>query len=412
MKVAGFPHTLSALCVSLPARKIPMPHAHLNSGAKPMSRRTNAIVLFLLLLSIFCVSSVAQSPLLKASGSESDRDRDGLAGPVRRIRTETAKLSTRVGKMVEGQHQLLETVAYGIKGNKMENAYYPVSGSALTGKEVYKYDEKGNISEMTLLNSDGSLLSKESYTYEYDFVGNWTKMTTSVAIVENGKLIFEPTEVTYRAISYYLDEATLAKMSQAAPASPAAVTPATDPSVKPDAQLNVKPAAVMNAPSVNQPAKAKSTVVVPPPASSSALDKSGMAAAQNTIASVSPMVGPVNNNAKSDIEPPITPAMSAPSPKPLLRPISGGVLNGSAISLPKPLYPEQAKTVRASGIVAVEVVIDTNGKVISARAVSGHPMLQQAAVQAANQARFSPTTLSGQPVKVTGTINYNFALVK
>jgi len=76
----------------------------------------------------------------------------------------------------------------------------------LTGKEVYKYDDKGNISEMTLLNPDGSLLSKETYKYEFDFAGNWNKMTTAVAVIEGGKMSFEPTEVTYRSIMYYLDE--------------------------------------------------------------------------------------------------------------------------------------------------------------------------------------------------------------
>ena len=56
----------------------------------------------------------------------------------------------------------------------------------------------------------------------------------------------------------------------------------------------------------------------------------------------------------------------------------------------------------------VQVVIDENGNVISARAVSGHPLLQAVAVGAARQAKFSPTKLSGQPVKVTGIITYNF----
>ena len=98
-----------------------------------------------------------------------------------------------------------------------------------------------------------------------------------------------------------------------------------------------------------------------------------------------------------------------PTPKPPPRaPISGGVLNGKAISLPKPPYPAIARSARASGTVVVQVTIDESGKVISARAVSGHPLLQAAAVQAAYGARFSPTQLSGQPVKVTGTISYNF----
>jgi protein TonB len=88
--------------------------------------------------------------------------------------------------------------------------------------------------------------------------------------------------------------------------------------------------------------------------------------------------------------------------------ISGGVLNGKALSLPKPDYPATARASGASGIVVVEVTVDEKGKVIAARAVSGHPMLRASAVLAARLARFAPTKLSGEPVKVTGTISYNF----
>jgi TonB family protein len=89
-------------------------------------------------------------------------------------------------------------------------------------------------------------------------------------------------------------------------------------------------------------------------------------------------------------------------------PISGGVLNGKAISLPAPEYPTVARQAKASGAVTVQVTIDENGSVISARAVSGHPLLQPAAVAAARQAKFSPTLLMGEPVKVTGVVIYNF----
>jgi len=95
-------------------------------------------------------------------------------------------------------------------------------------------------------------------------------------------------------------------------------------------------------------------------------------------------------------------------PTPPRAPISGGVLNGKAISLPKPAYPPIAKAAHAAGTVTVQVTIDENGNVISAHAVSGHPLLQAVAVAAARGARFSPTKLSGQPVKVTGVITYNF----
>jgi protein TonB len=104
-------------------------------------------------------------------------------------------------------------------------------------------------------------------------------------------------------------------------------------------------------------------------------------------------------------EPPPPPAAT---PAPPRAPISGGVLNGKAISLPKPGYPPIARAAHASGTVTVQVLIDENGNVVSAKAVSGHPLLQAVAVAAARQARFSPTKLSGQPVKVTGVIQYNF----
>jgi periplasmic protein TonB len=102
------------------------------------------------------------------------------------------------------------------------------------------------------------------------------------------------------------------------------------------------------------------------------------------------------------------PPPPAATPTPPRAPISGGVLNGKAINLPKPAYPPIARAAHASGTVTVQVLIDENGNVVSAKAVSGHPLLQAVAVAAARQARFSPTKLSGQPVKVTGVIQYNF----
>ncbi len=90
-------------------------------------------------------------------------------------------------------------------------------------------------------------------------------------------------------------------------------------------------------------------------------------------------------------------------------PIGGGELNGKAISLPEPKYPPIARAAHVSGTVRVQVVVDENGNVMNAHAVSGHPLLQAAAVAAAYQAKFVPTKLSGQPVKVSGVLSYNFA---
>lgn len=89
--------------------------------------------------------------------------------------------------------------------------------------------------------------------------------------------------------------------------------------------------------------------------------------------------------------------------------ISGGVLNGKATRLPLPAYPPIAKAAGASGSVKVDVTIDEDGNVVAAKAVSGHPLLQAAAVAAARNAKFSPTKLSGQAVKVQGVLVYTFA---
>jgi protein TonB len=101
------------------------------------------------------------------------------------------------------------------------------------------------------------------------------------------------------------------------------------------------------------------------------------------------------------------PPPAAPKPSPHA-PISGGVLNGKALHLVQPQYPQIARQAHASGMVVVQVLIDENGNVVAAHAVSGHPLLQAVAVAAARASRFSPTKLSGQPVKVNGVIQYNF----
>jgi TonB family protein len=88
--------------------------------------------------------------------------------------------------------------------------------------------------------------------------------------------------------------------------------------------------------------------------------------------------------------------------------ISGGVLNAKATTLPQPLYPAIAKTAKASGTVVVRVLVDENGDVINAQAVSGHPLLQAVSVAAARQAKFTPTKVSGKPVRVIGFITYTF----
>jgi hypothetical protein len=119
--------------------------------------------------------------------------------------------------------------------------------------------------------------------------------------------------------------------------------------------------------------------------------------------------GPVNTTGSGE-KYPVKADESAP-PMTLIpggKTISGGVLNGKALSLPKPPYPPAARAVRASGAVSIQVLIDEEGKVFSAMAVNGHPLLRAASRAAACKAEFIPTRLMGNPVKVNGIITYYF----
>jgi protein TonB len=99
-----------------------------------------------------------------------------------------------------------------------------------------------------------------------------------------------------------------------------------------------------------------------------------------------------------------------PRPKPKQIKVSGGVLQNSAIRKVQPPCPPIAKAARAQGAVQIQVTISEEGRVIEAEVISGHPLLRDAALQAAKQWIFKPTELSGVPVKVQGILTFNFAL--
>ncbi|MGH9509020.1 MAG: energy transducer TonB [Terriglobales bacterium] len=90
--------------------------------------------------------------------------------------------------------------------------------------------------------------------------------------------------------------------------------------------------------------------------------------------------------------------------------VSQGVVQGNAISQPKPLYPQMARMARVAGPVVLQAVISKAGNIENLRVVSGHPMLQQSALDAVRQWRYRPYLLNGEPVEVETQITVNFNL--
>jgi protein TonB len=97
-------------------------------------------------------------------------------------------------------------------------------------------------------------------------------------------------------------------------------------------------------------------------------------------------------------------------PKPTTQHVASQVLNSKLITAPQPIYPRLAKEAHVQGPVNIQILVDEQGRVISAQVMSGNPMLTFAARDAAMRARFTPTTLNGVPVKIQGVITYNFRL--
>jgi TonB family protein len=89
-------------------------------------------------------------------------------------------------------------------------------------------------------------------------------------------------------------------------------------------------------------------------------------------------------------------------------PIISGILNMKVASEVLPAYPQKAKEKGLEGRVEVQVLVNEDGEVIFANPLSGPEGLWAESVRAAVGARFTPSTLSGEPVKITGRLIYDF----
>jgi hypothetical protein len=293
---------------------------------------------------------------------------------VRRVETEIAKVEVRSGRLLECSAALLERTLYDERGRRVENETYPVAGGR-TGQESHRYDERGNVVETVVRDRAGALLSRTAYQYEFDEHGNWTRMTASVAVSNQGRTEYEPFEVTRRSITYYAVEDALAGATHKGTSQGAAT--------------------------VNQHAAQQ--------------NQNGADAPFSATVAAGERVG--ERARAGGLEKTAGPAAPAPAtrktPTPTTAPPGGdvldaGVLNARATWLPQPAYPVNRRRLDRPYTIAVQVTLDITGRVAGAAARNGPPELREAAERAARLAAFLPFYVAGRPVRARGTINYDF----
>lgn len=317
-----------------------------------------------------------RAPLVILDGT---RESDGLRGPVRRVETEIVRVGVRQGEAAPQPPSLLERTLYDERGRRVENETYPVAGSTRTGRESHRYDGRGNIVETVVRDAAGAILSRTSYEYEFDEHGNWTRMTASVAVSNQGRAEHEPFEITRRRITYYaVGEAG----ERAAPSGAHAAEHAA-----PNGRRGA---------ATNQITSRKAT----PVAAVAAGERVGeRARADDGARAVAPASSaPAASGHKS-------PATKAAPGGELL---DAGMLNGRATWLPQPAYPVGRQRLDVPYTVAVEVTLDITGRVVGARAQNGPAALRDAAERAARLSAFLPFYVAGRPVRARGIINYDF----
>ena len=336
----------------------------------------------LLLVLTLSVTAVAQRtrtggpprPLPLVSVPSTDKGQDGLIGSVRRVRTERAELSTKEGRVTEGPRFVLSTTVYSLEGKRIDNSNNVIKESQRGKKQEYKYDNRGNVTEMVLRDKTGKVLSREVYSYDFDEVGNWVKMVTSTAFPEGGKPTLEPVAATYRTIAYYFDEATVKAQKNALKKS-ARNTANGEKVAARSSELNEGAARTNRASkskAPTQPAKLNSAPTSARPAAASAKAVSSAA------------------NGRPE---PILFSVNTSNFKPFI---------------PSASYPEEAKRAGVMGTVAVVVELDSTGQVVSARATSGPSKLRASAVEAARKARLTPAYSAGKRSQV---MSFTFSLL-
>ena len=261
-----------------------------------------------------------------------------------------------------------------------------------------------------------NLIESSSHTREYKRRGSFLLFTTGIYAV---LLVLGGVASIYaydaRLEEQNLEIVTLLPPVEVVPAAPEPISRPNQPreTSHNDSGITERATAML---SVNHPEVVPHNVSTAPNVNLPLPDHGNYAITGRDREAAGPVAGPRGPGIEGRVAaPPAQVTLTDPPPPPPDPPkpplvISKGVITGLAISLPKPAYSEIAKRARIQGQVSVQVLIDEYGKVVSAKAVSGHPLLTVEAQRAALQARFAPTKLSNQPVKVSGVITYNFVL--
>jgi TonB family protein len=348
-----------------------------------------------------------------ATDKKSDKEQNGLKGPVGSLRVEKASFTRENDKAVEGQRvresktrysgkgQMVEMIRYNgdsisnrmvftqdPQGNtvatSLERSPMPASTPAADSaepqnskkvyKHVFKYDERGNRTEDAVYGEDGTLLSRDEYRYDekggnyqlgsFDGKGNKTghvNLTYDNQGMIATQFFFGPTSrlIEKRSYAYELD-----------------------------AQGNwIK----------------QTTAKILDNGMTELLEVRYRAIAY--FAPVGKYSGGIVGGVRNPE--PNAPTSALYTEKGMV-PIEGGLLAGKVLRRINPKYPVVAAAAKVEGAVLVEISIDEEGDVVGARALQGHGLLKAAAEQAALHCKFTPTTLNGEPVRALGMLTYNF----
>lgn len=343
-----------------------------------------------------------------------DREHDGFIGAVRAVRVEQSQLVNRSGEWVEAPRVLWQTVAYDASGRLTERVFYK-KDQGIWSRIVYEYDSTGartDIVYRTLAQGIGSDKAQRSTeftrlrrTFKYDSSGNRTEeadYTNEGSLSQRTVYEYDANGFVKEMIEYgpagslrtrytnkYDEKGRI--VEQHCDDSPGATARAQSYAYEFDSTGNwIKRIAATTYPEAKGKRVNEAKEII---YRDITYDSAGGAAeTERAIERTTDVTG----------------GTALVLTRPLIIRKSGGVLQGSATKRVEPTYPPEALAHRIAGSVVVEVTLDLNGNVMAARALSGPDELRGAAVSAAREWKFRPTTLSGVPVEVIGTITFNF----